>query len=482
VPADPDLHYLSIRQLGALYRQRVLSPVEATQAHLDRIDSTNGRLHAFVTVTGDRALAVARESERRFAEATPLGPLDGVPYAAKDVYDTKGTATTGQSAVFADRVPETDAAAVARLSGRGAVLLGKLTLAELGASTPTLSDTPPPARNPWDVRLAPGGSSSGPAVGVAAGLCVGALGTDAGGSIRDPAACCGVVGLKPTYGLVSRTGCIPLSWSLDHSGPLARSVEDCALLLEAIAGFDPADAASVDTAFASPTAALERASLADIRIGVPVQLIDSVRELDPEVEDAYHDALADLEAAGASIEEVLLPDIEHAPAVFATLVSVEALAFHQERAAAHPELYGRTFYKRLLAGSLIDAADYVHALRGRSLVAAGVERALATVDVLALPTRQQPAQPFGIETRTWAGPSLRHPFNLSRHPALSLPCGFTAEGLPIGLQLVGRLFQEPLLLAVAHVYEREHAWAARRPEDSWLAAPSPIGLPRADRA
>lgn len=462
--AEAELCFLGAAELHACYRRRELSPIEVTRAHLARIGGFDDRLHAYLAVTGDRALHAARASERRFARDVSRGTLDGVPFGVKDVYDAQGVPTTAQSAVFANRVADSDAAAVGRLAERGAVLLGKLALTELGASVAMPSDVPPPARNPWDVNRSPGGSSSGPAVAVAAGLCVGALGTDGGGSIRDPASCCGVVGLKPTYGLVSRSGCIPLSWSLDHCGPLARTVEDCALLLEAIAGHDPRDPASVDVALGDLTAALERQTLDGLRVGVPAQLIQSAGELHPDVRDAYDQALAWLEQSGASVEDVALADIEHEPAVFATLISVEPLALHQGRARAHPELYGRTFYKRLLAGSLISGADYVQALRGRTLVCAGVERALAAVDVLALPTRQHPAPPLGVDARTWIGPSLRHPFNVSKHPAISIQCGATAAGLPIGLQLVGRCFDEATLLSVACVYERAHEWAAQRPE------------------
>jgi aspartyl-tRNA(Asn)/glutamyl-tRNA(Gln) amidotransferase subunit A len=467
---ESDVCYSSIRQLHQRFADRSLSPVDVTSAFLDRIAAANDELHAYLTVTAEIALTRARESERRFARRSPLGLLDGIPLALKDVYDTQGIRTTGQSAVFADRVPGSDAAAVERVAARGAVLLGKLALTELGAGVAMPSDVPPPARNPWDVGLSPGGSSSGPAVAVAAGLCVAALGTDAGGSIRDPAACCGVVGLKPTYGLVSRRGCIPLSWSLDTCGPITRTVEDCTILLGAIAGFDPADAGSADVPVPSLNAALEGRSVDRIRIGIPAQLIAAVGELDDEVRDAYDAALAALAGAGAHLEEVELPDMEHEPAVFATILNAEAFAFHRDKALAHPDLYGRSFYQRLVVGSLFTATDYLQALRGRSLICAGMKRTMASVDLLALPTRPRPAQPFGADAGGWARPSLRHPFNVTKQPAVSIPCGWTRGGLPIGLQLVGRWFEESLLLSVARAYEQQHDWVSRRPA---VATPPP---------
>lgn len=462
---ETELCYASVRELHHRFEERTLSPVELTAAFLERIERANDELHAYLTVTAELALDQARASEERFADCRSLGLLDGIPLAVKDVFDTKGIRTTAQSAVFAGRIPERDAATVERITSQGAVLLGKLALTEFGAGVAMPTDVPPPARNPWDVELSPAGSSSGPAVAVAAGLCVGALGSDAGGSIRDPASCCGVVGLKPTYGLVSRRGCITLSWSLDHCGPLARTVDDCAILLAAVAGFDPGDDGSADVTppgvDAVAPVALER-----IRIGVPGDLIAAAGELDAEVKDAYDDALVALAEAGAHLESVALPDMEHEPAVFATILNAEAFAFHRARALAHPELYGRSFFQRLVVGSLFSASDYVQALRGRSLICAGIAETMSSVDLLVLPTRPRPAQPFGADAGAWAGPSLRHPFNVTKQPAVSIPCGFTHGGLPVGLQLVGKWFDESFLLSVAHAYEQQHDWWTRRPAET----------------
>ena len=460
-----ELCYAGVRELHRRFEERTLSPVELTTAFLERIESTNDELHAYLTVTAELALEQARASEERFADRCSLGLLDGIPLAVKDVYDTKGTRTTAQSAVFADRIPERDAAAVERITSQGAVLLGKLALTEFGAGVAMPTDTPPPARNPWDVELSPAGSSSGPAVAVAAGLCVAALGSDAGGSIRDPASCCGLVGLKPTYGLVSRRGCITLSWSLDHCGPLARTVDDCAILLTAVAGFDPGDSGSADVP--PPRAeAVAPASLDRVRIGVPAELIAAAGELDPEVRGAFDAALAALTETGAHVEAVALPDMEHEPGVFATILTAEALTFHRDKALAQPELYGRSFYQRLVVGSLFSADEYLQALRGRSLICAGMAGTMSSVDLLALPTRPRPAQPFGADTGGWARPSLRHPFNVTKQPAVSIPCGFTHGGLPVGLQLVGKWFDESFLLSVAHAYEQQHDWWTRRPAET----------------
>jgi aspartyl-tRNA(Asn)/glutamyl-tRNA(Gln) amidotransferase subunit A len=459
---DAEAGFWSIGELHRQFTSRALSPVEVTAIYLDRIEATHDELHAFLLVTSELAFRQSRASEQRYVDGAPLGVLDGIPLAVKDVYDTKGIRTTAQSALFADRVPRVDAAVVERLASHGSVLLGKLALTEFGAGVAGPTDVPPPARNPWDVRLSPGGSSSGPAVAVAAGLCAGALGTDAGGSIREPASACGVVGLKPTFGLVSRRGCIQLAETLDHCGPLTRSVKDAAIVLDAIAGFDPGDAGSAEVATPSVVELLDQSPLG-FKVGVPASLIEAAGGIDAEVRDAFDAALNTLQASGAHVVEVALPDIEYEPAVFATILNFEAFAFHRSDAIAHPELYGRSFFKRLVAGSMFSAADYAQALRGRSLVRAGLERTMQTVDVLALPTRPRPAQPFGTETGGWARPSLRHPFNVTGQPAISVPCGFSGDGLPIGLQLVGRWFEEPQLLAFAHAYEQAHDWSSRRP-------------------
>jgi aspartyl-tRNA(Asn)/glutamyl-tRNA(Gln) amidotransferase subunit A len=459
---DAEAGFWTISELHRRFASGALSPFEVASVYLDRIAATNDELHAYLLVTSELALRQARASEQRFADGAPLGVLDGIPLALKDVYDTKGIRTTAQSALFAERVPDDDAAVVERIASQGAVLLGKLALTEFGAGVAAPSDVPPPARNPWNVELSPGGSSSGPAVAVAANLCAGALGTDAGGSIRDPASACGVVGLKPTFGVVSRRGCIQLSPSLDHCGPLARTVEDVAILLDAIAGFDAADPGSAEVTTSSMAKLLGRESRG-VKIGVPVDLIESAGDIDEEVRSAFDEALTALQASGVHIVEVELPDIEYEPAVFATILNAEAFAIHRDEAIAHPELYGRSFFKRLVAGSMFSPADYTQALRGRALVRAGMERTMQFVDLLALPTRSQSAQPFGAETGGWARPSLRHPFNVTEQPAISIPCGFSSGGLPIGLQLAGRWFDEALLLSVARAYEQEHEWGARRP-------------------
>jgi len=437
-----------IGHLHDSFRRRRLSPVEVAAAYLARIADLNETVHAYLLVTGELALDQARRAESRFAAGEPLGLLDGIPVAVKDVYDTNGIRTTGHSAAFADRVPTRDAAAVERLGRAGAVLLGKLALTELGAGVPSPGDIPPPARNPWDPGLAPGGSSSGPAAAVAAGLCVAALGTDTGGSIRDPASCCGVTGMKPTYDLVSRDGCIPLSPSLDHCGPLARSAGDCAAVLAAIA----------DRPVGRSAAGAE-----GVRIGVPGTLVDAVEPLDDEVAAAFAAALASLGALGAIVTEVDLPDIEHEPAVYSTTLGVEMLALHGERATAHAEGHTRPFLRRLVAATALTDADLEVARRGRRLVTAGVDRAMTNVDLLALPTRERPAQPFGATSGAWLRPSLRHPFNVTGQPAISIPCGFTTSGLPIGMQLVGRRDEDGLVLAVAAAYEQAHDWTSRRP-------------------
>ena len=459
--ASDDLAFATIAETAARYRSRALSPVEVTRALLDRIERLDPTLHAFVTVTAKRALAEARAAEAALARGEAASPLLGIPLAYKDIYATRGTRTTAGSARLADWVPEDDATCVARLQKAGGVMLGKLTTHEFAFGIQFPGHRFQPAKNPWNLAHMPGGSSSGSGAALAAGLVHGALGSDTGGSIRGPAAFCNIVGLKPTYGRVSRAGVITLSWTLDHTGPMARTVEDCALLLHALAGHDPADPASSRAAVPDPLAAL-RSGIRGLRVGVPrAYFFDGV---DAEVEKALEQALATLRDLGATVTDVEIPSIETSWAFLAILMA-EAFAYHERDLRTRPELYGDVLRERLLAGALILGSEYVQAQRLRSRLQAEMLDVLRRVDVLATPTTPKPAPTFAA---VW-DPSLGFPksnmapFNMSGLPALALPCGVSSEGLPLSLQIAGRPFDEATVLRVGHAYEQATEWHRRRP-------------------
>jgi aspartyl-tRNA(Asn)/glutamyl-tRNA(Gln) amidotransferase subunit A len=461
---EVEVCYLSIAELSRAFAGGELSPVEVTAAYLGRIDQFDERLHCYITVTAEAARAAAEAAEARLRSGAGRGPLDGVPIALKDLYDTAGVRTTGHSPLYADRVPTADATTVRLLNEAGAVPLGKLSMHEFASGAPELDGIFPPARNPWNTDLMPGGSSSGSGAALVAGLCAGALGSDTGGSIRGPASFCGIVGLKPTYGLISRVGVLPLSWTLDHAGPMTRTVEDAALLLQVLAGHDPADPASARVEIPDYRAALA-AGVAGLRIGAPLSYVESAPDLDPETYATYKQALAAFERLGARVEPLELPDVEHATVIGWVLTVAEAFAFHEPEIHARPELFGRNFYNRVLQGALVSGADYIQALRGRNVVCESFAGVMATYDLLALPTSPQPAYGFGEEAGrpNWKRTSFTRPFNVTGQPALSLPCGFNTAGLPIGLQLVGRPFADATVLAAAQAYEQAHDWYRRRP-------------------
>jgi aspartyl-tRNA(Asn)/glutamyl-tRNA(Gln) amidotransferase subunit A len=462
---DRELCYLSISDLGRAYREHRCSPVEVTEAHLRRIDALEPALGCYITVTAVRATAAAEEAARRYMRGTPLGPLDGIPLGLKDLFDTAGVLTTAGSRQFMDRVPADDSDVVRSLVRGGAVLIGKHSMFEFASGMPAPDVPFPTARNPWDTAVVPGGSSSGSAAAVAGGLCAGAFGSDSGGSIRGPASYCGVVGFKPSAGILSRTGVIPLSWTLDEVGPIARTVEDAAVLLHTAAGHSSNQrrehAPPTPESVVSPASAVIRG----LRIGFPRSLVRSSPDLDGETMAACERALADLESRGAHVEEIEIPGAEHANAVVQTLITSEALAYHERRAREAPERFGSVFYGRLLQGALLSAADYIAAQRGRVWLARAMREVMAAVDLLVMPTTPHPARPFGAasDVSIWDATNFTRIFNVSRQPAITIPCGFTERGLPIGLQLAGRLFDDATVLSVAAAYEREHEWSSRHP-------------------
>src|SRR5881296_3253116 len=459
--ASEELFYATIRDIGARLRRRAISPVELTRAHLERIEQLDPKLHAFVTVTADRALADAKAAETALARGDISSPLLGIPVGYKDIYATRGVVTTGGSALLADWVPGADSTCVARLQKAGAVMLGKLITHEFAFGIQFPGHRFLPARNPWDLERMPGGSSSGSGAALAAGLTVGALGSDTGGSIRGPAAFCGIVGLKPTYGRVSRAGVVTLSWTLDHTGPMARTVEDCALMLQALAGHDPADPASSREPVADYLVPLGQ-GIRGLRVGVPRAYF--FEGVDAEVEKAFEEALATLRDLGATVTDVEIPSIQTSWAFLAILMA-EAFAYHERDVRAHPELYGDVLRERVLAGGLILGSEYVQAQRLRSRLHAEMLEVLGRVDVLATPTTPKPAPTFAaVWDPSFGFPkSNMPPFNMTGVPALAVPCGVSSEGLPLSLQIAGRPFDEATVLRVGHAYERATEWHRRRP-------------------
>jgi aspartyl-tRNA(Asn)/glutamyl-tRNA(Gln) amidotransferase subunit A len=459
MPGD-DLVYAGIREVSRGFRTRKVSPVELTATLLQRIERLDPTLHAFVTVTADRAMAEAKVAESAIADGDPR-PLLGIPVAYKDIFATRGIRTTAGSALLEDWVPDADATCVARLQDAGCVMLGKVITHEFAWGIQMPGHRFPPARNPWSLDHIPGGSSSGSGVALAAGLCVGALGSDTGGSIRGPAAFSGIVGLKPTYGRCSRAGVVTLSWTLDHTGPMARTVEDCAFQLQALAGHDPLDPASSRARVSDYLAPLGR-SIRGLRIGVPSR--DFFLEgADPDVAAAFEASLGTLRSLGADVRDVSLRHIWDAPS-FMVIMASEAFAYHERDLRERPQMYGDLLRARLLHGGLYTSTEYVQAMRLRERLRREMLDVLRTVDLLATPTSPKPAPTFATAYDKSVGfpRSNMPPFNLSGLPALALPCGFTSGGLPISLQLAGRPFDEATVLRAGHAYEQTTEWHARR--------------------
>ena len=452
--------YATIRELGARYRKRELSPVEVARALLARIEKLDPALHAFVTLTPDRALADARAAEDALRRGDER-PLLGIPVGHKDIYLTKGIRTTGGSALFADWVPDSDSTVGRRWQDAGTVLLGKLITHEFAFGLQFPGHRFQPARNPWNLEHIPGGSSSGSGAALAAGLLHGATGSDTGGSIRGPAAFCGITGLKPTYGRVSRAGVMTLSWTLDHTGPMARTVEDCAYLLQAIAGHDAADPASSTRPVDDYVGALD-GSVRGLRIGVPRNYF--FEDADTDNVRAFEDALGTLRKLGADVRDLQIPAFNLSRSFMLIMLS-EAFAYHEQDLRLHLELYGEMLRERLLTGALVTGPEYVQAQRVRMQICADVAEVMKTVDVLATPTTPKTAPTF----KTMYDPELAFPrtnmppFNLTGQPTLALPCGLSASGLPLSLQLSGRAFEEATVLRLGHAYQRATDWHTRRP-------------------
>jgi aspartyl-tRNA(Asn)/glutamyl-tRNA(Gln) amidotransferase subunit A len=454
------VHYTTIKELGTRYRKRELSPVEVTRELLARIEKLDPALHAFITLTPERALADAQAAEEAIRKKDAR-PLLGIPIGHKDIYLTSGIRTTGGSALFADWVPDEESTVVTRWAQAGTVLLGKLITHEFAFGLQFPGHKFPAARNPWNTEHIPGGSSSGSGAALAAGFVHGATGSDTGGSIRGPASFCGITGLKPTYGRCSRAGVMTLSWTLDHTGPMARTVEDCAYLLQGMAGHDARDPASSTRDVDDYVAALD-GNVRGLRIGVPRNYF--FEDADADVVQAFEGALDELRRLGADVRDVTIPSFNLSRSFFLILVT-EAFAYHEHDLRTRPELYGEVLRERIMTGALVTAAEYVQALRIRMQVCADVTEVMKSVDVLATPTSPKPATPFKVayDPELAFPRSNMPPFNLTGQPTLALPCGFSASGLPVSMQLAGRAFEETTVLRLGHAYQRATDWHTRRP-------------------
>jgi aspartyl-tRNA(Asn)/glutamyl-tRNA(Gln) amidotransferase subunit A len=466
-----DLAWTPATALARMIAAKEVSPVDVVRACLDRIAALDGRLRAFITVCADAALEAAQAAEARVMAGDAVGPLHGLPLGLKDLCDTEGVRTTGGSKILADRVPAADATVVRRWKDAGAIVLGKLNMHEFAYGPQGLNAHYGTTWNPWDAgthRLA-GGSSSGTAAAVAAALCAGGTGSDTGGSIRIPASLSGITGIKPTYGRVSRAGVLPLAWTMDHVGPMARTAADCALLLGPVAGYDPADASTSVLPVPDYTVALT-GDVKGLRVGLLRAGFLDVSA--PPVAAAVERAARTFESAGAKVDEVALAHLDVVPAASFAIVAAEALAYHAAWVRTRAGDYQADVRERLALGALVSGEDYVRAQQARAGLRDAVDEALRHRDVLLAPATPIVAPRAGerdadvggqrVEVRS-ALVRLTSPFNLSGHPACALPCGFTEGGLPIGMQIVGRPFDEATVLRAADAYQQLTDWHTRRP-------------------
>jgi aspartyl-tRNA(Asn)/glutamyl-tRNA(Gln) amidotransferase subunit A len=459
-----DLAYLTIAEAGRLIRARKLSPVEFTRALMARIAATDAVYHAYLAVTEDLAIAQANAAEAEIMRGGWRSLMHGVPYATKDIFDVAGMPTTCHSKLRIDHRARSDATAIVKLREAGAVLLGKLALHEFATGGPTRELPWPAACNPWNCDLHPGGSSSGSGVAVAIGTAPGALGTDTGGSVRNPATCCGVVGMKPTYGTVSRAGVFPLAFSLDHVGPLTRTVEDNAIMLQAIAGYDPADPASVRRPPADFTAELD-AGVKGLRIGVIAHFYEEDMVAAPEQSAAIAAAADVLRRLGAEVKPIRLSSLQRYTACGRTIHIAEAYAVHERDLQERPQDYADITRRKLLPGAFIPAADYVKAQQLRTVLCAEFAAVMRDLDAaITLSSLDMPCRIDDAETiaKTYER-QIRMPFNVTGTPAIAVPTGFTAAGLPTAMQIVGRAFAEPMVYRVAQAYCEATGWCDRHP-------------------
>ena len=457
--------FLTIAEAHRGFADGTLSPVALTAAALERIERIDGQVHAFLAVTPERAMADARASEARWSVGAPLSPLDGIPIAHKDIYETAGIATTAHSRLLLGNVPERDATVVRRWRAAGTVMLGKLATHEFAFGGPSFDLPWPPARNPWDPAHFTAGSSSGTAAAVASGMILGGTGSDTGGSIRGPAALCGLAGIKPTYGLCSRAGVLPLAFSLDHTGPMAWTAEDCAYLLQAMAGPDAEDPASAPAGPAVDYVAACGRGVRGLRVGVARRWFSEEHPVSPATLAALAQAEETLRALGAVVEDVALPPLADFTACGYVVMTTEAYALHEPWFRTRLGEYGELLRDRLTLAALVSGADYLQAQRKRRELCAAMGAVMQGCDVLltAAAAGEAPAIDSVPKWSSFDRPGFTMPFNVTGQPALTVCAGYGERGLPVAIQLAGRPFAEAAVLAAGHAYETAHTWRQRRP-------------------
>jgi aspartyl-tRNA(Asn)/glutamyl-tRNA(Gln) amidotransferase subunit A len=471
-----DLHFLSIAEAGALIKARKLSPVELTDALLQRTQALDPQLNAYITLTAERARESAKKAESEIAKGTYKGPLHGIPFALKDIYNTKGILTSGGSRIAKDNIPAQDATTTRKLHEAGAVLVGKLVTHEFAHGGPSFDLPWPPARNPWNLEHFTGGSSSGSGAALAAGLIPASLGSDTGGSIRGPASFCGITGLMPTYGLVSRAGVIPNSFTFDHCGPMARTAEDCALLLQVIAGFDARDAGSMRQEIPDYRAELSN-NIKGLRIGVLRHYWEEDLPGPPEQRQAMEEAIAVFRSLGATVEDCRARPMMDGLDVKVIIAETELFAIHHQELAARPQDFGRDFLGRVLPACLFQSFDYVQALREHKRYLAEMQPLHEKYDLL-LTCGFGPAPRLDAykTTNFWQRSNAFTPSNVARTPALVVCGGFSPGGLPLGVQIIGRPFGDARVLQAGHAFQMATDWHKRHPQ-LVAGAPQPAVKP-----
>jgi len=460
---------ISIKEAAGLISAHKVKPSELVEAHIERINATDDKLNSFVTILSESALQSSFIAEKEIMNGNYRGPIHGIPIGLKDLYDTAGTITTVGSKIYRKRLPQEDATVVSKLKEAGAIVVGKLQMHEFALGATSINPHDGPARNPWDTERITGGSSGGSASSVAAGQCMASLGTDTGGSIRIPSALCGIVGLKPTFGRVSRKGVFPLSWTMDTVGPMTRTVEDAALMLNAMVSFDPSDPGSSPHETEDFTSKLGL-GIKGLTIGVPQEYFYETTS--PEVKEALNSAEKVFESLGAKVIPISIPVLEHSLAISGTIMLTEAASVHERNLKDRPFDIGDDVRLRLTQGSLYSAVDYLKAQRGRHEFNNQIDKAMETVDILLAPTVGIGAPKIDDKTVVLNGveypalalmPRLTRPHNICGLPTISIPCGFTSSGLPIGMQLAGRAFEDSVVIQTANAYENATGWTKQSP-------------------
>jgi len=474
--------YLSVAELCRLIRKKEVSPVDVVKAHLTRIEAFEPALNSFITLLPEQAMGEAREAEREIQAGQYRGPLHGIPIGLKDVFQVKGVRNTSGSKIFDHFVPDFDSTVALKLKEAGAILLGKLNLNQFSYGTTGENPDYGNMHNPWELDRVTGGSSGGAASATASAQCALAMGTDTGGSIRIPSALCGLVGLKPTYGRLSRYGITPLSWSQDHPGPITRTVEDCALVMNAVAGYDPRDTSSANISISDFTQALTN-KIKGLKVGVPKEFFEE--PIDSEVEHSVRNAIELLSQLGAEVLEISWPMYHESKAISSTILMAEATTYHSQLMKQHSSNLDPKVRLRLEAGYFISAVDYLQAQRARRLFYQRSCDLFKKVNLLAGPTVPIPACKIGTEevqigkTRLGVLPALSQytrSFNLTGFPTITVPCGFSKNGLPIGFQMAGKPFDEMTVLRAAFAYEQATDWHQRRPMISKQVTPRLYGV------